>query len=290
MKSKEFLKKENPDSCWWCGATVLTGEHKFKKKDLERLYGKGEVFSKLGVSLIDYRSDKSPKKLQSARSIYAQFEKSLCQHCNNAKSQPFDFAYDCLIEYYLENEELIKSKRFIDFTCVYGENWEKEKENLLRYIMKHIGCRLSENCFIPFQSTIKYLNGNSQHKHLKVVIQIKPYNVLDIQTLFNGPLIPISHKLNKTKITAVCGWFTVKNITFNYIYEWNVLTNHLHFPNKTPIEVVDYSTLPKHSFHINKQTISTDFGNVIETLEFFPFTPEKDEIKIYNYFRNKIMF
>lgn len=282
MLSKELPKKENLNSCWWCGSAELTGEHKFKRKDLERLYGKGVDFKKLCISIIDYRSNKSPKKLQSAKSIYAQFEKSLCPECNNSKSQPFDLAYDRMIEYYLENEELIKSKKSIDFSKVYGEKWKEGKENLFRYIMKHIGCRLSEIGFIPFQQTIEYLDGFTQHKNLKIVIQIKPYNVL-VQTLYKGPLIPISHKLNKKRITAVCGWFTVKNITFNYIYEWNVSDGFLGISSKVPIEIVDYSTLQNQSFRINPQTISTDFGNLIEMFEFFPFTANQDEIKIYNY-------
>ena len=286
MAIEELSKKGNMNSCWWCGSTELTGEHKFKRKDLERLYGKGIDFNKLEVSLIDYRSEKPPKKLQSAKSIHAQFEKSLCSQCNNAKSQPFDLAYDRIIEYYLKNEELIKSKKLIDFSNVYGENWKEEKENLLRYIMKHIGCRLSELGFTPFQSTIDYLNGITQHKHLKLIIQIKPYDAF-VQTLYKGPLIPISHKLNRKKITAVCGWFTVKNISFNYIYEWNVMDSYLDISKKRSIEIVDYSALQNKSFSLNVQTLSTDFGRLIETLEFYPFRANQDEIKIYNYFRDK---
>lgn len=287
MEPKEILKKKYQQSCWWCGSRELTGEHKFKKKDLERLYGKGTEFDKIGVSIIDYRSNKLAKKLQSSKSIFAQFEKSLCPQCNNSKSQPFDLAYDRLIEYYLKNEEEIKSEKYVDFFNIYGENWEEGKRNFSKYIMKHVGCRLSEAGLTPFESTIEYLDGFNQHNHLKIILQIKPFDILNISTLYKGPLIQISHEITKRSITSVCGWFTVKNITFNYIYEWDILGHYLNNSSKMPIEIVDYSTFLNRTFNLNIKNISTDFSKIIEALEFFPFIANRDEIKIYEYFRNK---
>jgi len=288
MDYKAFINKENQRSCWWCGATELTGEHKFKKKDLERLYGKGVDFRTSDVNLIDYRSNKTSKRLQSAKSIFAQFEKSLCPNCNNSKSQPFDLAYDTLIEYYFANQEQITRDKFIDLSQCYGENWLDKKESLSKYIIKHIGCRLSEHNYLPFESTIDYLNGADSINHVKIILQIKQYNALEIPTIFKGPFILISHLQDRSEITSVCSWFTVKNITFNYIYEWDISNNKSSNLSNLPIGIVDFSTFPKKSFTINTKNLPFDFAQLIEELEFFPFTANIDELNIYNYFKNKI--
>ena len=286
MIPKKIIKKQNPESCWWCGCPDLSGEHKFKKKDLERLYGKEQDFKNLGISVINYRSNTVFKRLQSAKSDFAKFDKSLCSNCNNNRSQKFDLSYDELIEYYLRNEDEIKSTEEIDYSVVFGQSWKDKKINVERYLMKHIGCRLSDHGFLPFDSTIEFLNGCSQHKHLKIIIQIKPYDLQGITTLFKGPFIPISHSLNKQEITSFCGWFTMKNIAFNYIYEWNVSNQRLNISSKTPVETIDFSQIKK-SFIISSEAISFDFAKIIEELEYYPFKPKLDDLNLYYYFHAK---
>lgn len=272
--------------CWWCSQASLTGEHKFKKTDLDKIYGKGEVFKQLGISVIDYRSNTTPKKLQSSKSNFAKFEKSLCQNCNNAKSQKADFAYDKMIDYYLNNEGAIKNSGIIDFTKVYGTDWRLEKLNLYRYIMKHIGCRMFENNLRPFDGTIKYLDGDSNHNHLKVVIQIKPYNLLGIDTLYKSPFIPIVTNKILNDVFAVCGWFTMKNLSFNYLYEWNIDQEKSEESNSLCIDITDYSGFDS-IFEINETTMAKDYGRIIEALEFYPFIAQKEELEIYNYLKKK---
>ena len=77
------------DSCWWCGAqSPLSAEHKFKRTDLRRVRGDDEgKLSWLGSGQVrEIRSDK--------KSGLVRFGKSLCRSCNDARSQPFDRAYD----------------------------------------------------------------------------------------------------------------------------------------------------------------------------------------------------
>lgn len=101
------------------------------------------------------------------------------------------------------------------------------------------------------------MNGNSQHNHLKIIIQIKPYKFEDIDNLYKGLFIPIINNPVSKEVNAVFSWFTVKNLTFNYIYEWNIQEEEQkQKENEVEIEVVDYSGF-RETFNINSDTINS---------------------------------
>ena len=155
--------------------------------------------------------------------------------------------------------------------------------------MKHVGCRMFENDLKPFDNTLKYLNGESANNHLKVIIQIKPYSLFGIDSLYKGPFISIVSDKLLNDVFAVCGWFTVKNLSFNYLYEWNINLENSISQNPLKIDVIDYSDF-EESFEIRKETLAEDYGNIVEALEFYPFKAMQDEFKIYEYFKNKNIY
>ncbi|MCP4459237.1 MAG: hypothetical protein GY816_14640 [Cytophagales bacterium] len=127
-------------TCWICNnAEASTKEHIIKKSDIKRAFGGGS-----------YNGDNAPvhvkkgtiKPIQGANSKFLKYSESLCQYCNGAFTQPFDFAYDIFIEFVYENESSILRKRCIDFTEIYGEKCEDGLVNLYKYFAKSFGCRL----------------------------------------------------------------------------------------------------------------------------------------------------
>ncbi len=67
----------------------------------------------------------------------------MCRHCNSARTQPFDRAYDQLIDWIIkDNESLILQRRFIDFAEVYSKDRERRQIDLYKYFVKSFGCRL----------------------------------------------------------------------------------------------------------------------------------------------------
>ncbi len=107
-----------------------------------------------------------------------------------------------------------------------------------------------------------------------------------MKTLYKGPFIPIVSSLLKNDIYAICGWFTIKNFTINYLYEWDSNKNENKSSKILPIKITDYSKLDA-SFKISLDSISEDYGNMIEKLEYFPYEPVKDDIKFYHDLKNK---
>jgi hypothetical protein len=145
-------------SCWWCGAVADSREHKYKRTDLARIFGPGPyvgdaavVRGVAGLSL----------QVQGPKSGEVKFPPVLCATCNNARSQPFDSAYDAFTEFITQQETPILQTRRFRFSEVYGAEWRSAKENLAKYYVKHIGCRLADAGIRVERPMLDYLDGRS---------------------------------------------------------------------------------------------------------------------------------
>lgn len=142
-------------SCWWCGAKASSREHKIKRSDLVRDFGKqfDEPLVRLSKGL--------ESSVQGPGSTLLKFEANLCSNCNSARSQPFDRAYDSFTGYLAANQKHVLASRRIDLRSVYGNDWREATENLLRYLVKHAGCRLTQNDVRIPSSLVAYLDGSA---------------------------------------------------------------------------------------------------------------------------------
>jgi len=125
--------------CWICQAPADSAEHKIKKADLVRTYGKGPYVG--GSAPVHVRGGKVTS-VQGPGSTKLKYEPSLCQSCNTAGTQAYDRAYDRFITWLFENELAVLRKRLINFEDVYGRNFEEGQLNLFRYFVKSFGCQL----------------------------------------------------------------------------------------------------------------------------------------------------
>jgi hypothetical protein len=136
------LVKIASGKCYWCQERDADSrEHKFKRSDLIREHGRGEL--RAGRTLVTHRGEKAYEH-RSTKNDALKFSPSLCSDCNNSRSQPFDRAYDRFIEWIFENEERVLADRSIDLEEALGSEWARTSEDILRYFVKHICCRLAE--------------------------------------------------------------------------------------------------------------------------------------------------
>jgi hypothetical protein len=149
-------RRANQDRCWWCGADADSREHKLKKSDLVREFGR--QFPEPLVRIREGREE----PIQGPNSTLVKFKRTMCAQCNNSRSQPFDQTYDRFVEHLRDRERHILASRSIDLRSVYGPAWEQSRDDLLRYVVKHIGCRLSENEIEVPASFRDFLDGGVQ--------------------------------------------------------------------------------------------------------------------------------
>jgi hypothetical protein len=155
--------------CWWCGAPATTGEHKFKRSDLARAFGDGTW---RGPTAIAHVRDRmlSP---QSSRAKALKFEKSLCHGCNTARSQAFDRAYDTFADHIRDSGDQVLGTGVLDWTDVYGGDWQDGVELLARYWVKHIGCRVAQVGAVVSPGLIEFLDGSADLKHVHMGFEIR---------------------------------------------------------------------------------------------------------------------
>lgn len=287
----EFLRLNRDKSkCWWCGSTDLSREHKIKKTDLELLYGK--VYSKSNlVNHIKYVTEEKGENIQSSSSNRIKFEKNLCKKCNGAKSQVFDMAYQKFIEQYCQNRTQIKNSQIIDLEKVFGSTWKEDYLNVKRYIGKHVGCRMAEVGLLPSKNLIAFLNSENENNDLKIVFQIKPYffgqieNPVDL--IFLGPANPINNSMMKLKdlVTSFSGWYSIANLTWNYLHEIGI-SKKTEISQYLDIQVVDYEQMGGVKFTIREDTIMKDLSQILDELEYHPFRGKNKNIEHYIYMKS----
>ena len=225
--NRSILKRLNkpPAICWWCGSKDLSKEHKFKKTDLDFLYGKSTCPKNERIALMKPAAGSNPIPIQSSKSDHLKFKKALCEDCNNSRSAGFDQAYEKVISYYLANDEVIKDRGWIDLESIFGDEWEKGKADFFRYCVKHICSRLIESNIQPSVNLINFLGDEEELRDIKFVFQIKNYKFGEyedkIDHLYLGPLNMFGqhHLFIGEKLTSVASWYTIKQLSINYIFK-----------------------------------------------------------------------
>jgi hypothetical protein len=166
-----------PDRCFWCQEREANSrEHKFKRSDLIREHGRGELRD--GRTLVAQHGQKTYEH-RSTKNDGLKFSPSLCSYCNNSGSQPFDRAYDRFIEWIFANEEKVLAARSLDLEEALGSEWVKAAEDVLRYFVKHICCRLAETVtsegeiLLPGDA-LSFLDGGPAPESITTEMWIEP--------------------------------------------------------------------------------------------------------------------
>ncbi len=221
-------KYDYKELCWWCGNRADSGEHKYKKADLMREFGRGPY---KGDEEIVRGITGQLRKIQGPNSREAKFESNLCQKCNNEKSQPFDRDYDKFAQFIKANEDKIIDTRQFRFSDIYGKDWKDCRVNLLRYYVKHVCCRLAYEKILIKHEIIDFLNGSPDLMFLKFHLGIREDIVammkvlredgLDNGCLWMGDLI---YQISKStrEISEAESFLGYRWLRMNYLYDYGV--------------------------------------------------------------------
>ncbi len=150
-----------PDGrCWWCGGVATTREHKFKHSDLRRVATRdGARDLKALFKMSDFHQG-SLRTLK--RGDEVQWGLNLCAPCNNARSQPFDLAYDRFVAYLRANGDTLWRWTSLDWAAVYGQEWSDGATSLARYFVKQFGCMMATQRLQVPQDAVAFLDGSAR--------------------------------------------------------------------------------------------------------------------------------
>ncbi|WP_270408920.1 hypothetical protein [Brachybacterium paraconglomeratum] len=149
--------KVSPDGrCWWCRERAsTTGEHKYKQTDLARLMGDDSLIWAGDGGTREIRGKSGIKR---DRYGVVKFPKSMCDTCNNARSQSFDRAYTTFSTYL--DSTWVRIQPGVSFEEIYGDPWQKDTLDLARYYGKHFGCRMVRSGLPVPDSLRAFLDGD----------------------------------------------------------------------------------------------------------------------------------
>lgn len=152
-----------------CGYDANSSEHRLKKSDIVRFYGRGPY--KGDRAPIHFRGDQRTK-IQGTDSRTIKYKKIICQTCNTTTSQPFDLAYEHLISWLCKNETRVLHRRFINFADVFSADFEAEQRNLYKYFAKSFGCRLAEAGQAVPADIVELLNKDQFQTALRITFSV----------------------------------------------------------------------------------------------------------------------
>jgi hypothetical protein len=135
------VKESTSRPCWICGDPANSDEHKHKRSDLVARYGRNWTPEQQPFVI---RGDGSARwtRIQGPNDRKNLYEKYLCRPCNNARTKPFDQAYQEFSDWILATGTTLHSKEAIDFAEIYGSAYTEKSLNLLSYFAKSLGCRI----------------------------------------------------------------------------------------------------------------------------------------------------
>jgi YgiT-type zinc finger domain-containing protein len=127
--------------CWICGDPADSDEHRRKRSDLVSRYGRSwKPEQQPFVIRGDGRSFWT--RLQGPDDRKNLYRKMLCCACNNARTRPFDKAYQAFSNWVLAMGATLHEKEEINFVEIFGMAWEARTLDLLRYFTKCLGCQI----------------------------------------------------------------------------------------------------------------------------------------------------
>lgn len=155
--------------CWICGNKATTGEHNIKASDLRDLFG--SVTQKQPIFL--HTNDKRNQKIPGVNSKILKSSALICAHCNNARTAPYDKAWQKFSRFLREEHPKLKKGDAISVANIFSNSISRHMLNVHLFFVKLFGCRIMESKIPidikPFSKAIL-----EQKAHPKVFLAFGP--------------------------------------------------------------------------------------------------------------------
>lgn len=122
--------------CWICGALADSAEHMVKASDIRSQFGR--VTNK--TPLFRHSSLDRNIMVPGVNTDKLKFKPSLCQHCNNARTQPYDKAWETLAKAVTLAKPPLKGGGTLPLVQIFGIQSSDSMLKVHLYFLKLLGC------------------------------------------------------------------------------------------------------------------------------------------------------
>lgn len=168
------MRRLDTERCWWCGAPADSREHRVKKSRIKHLMSTSDLSNRSMLSW-SYVGELSDIRGPDAKIV--KFGKTMCQNCNNSRSQQFDLAYDSFLEFIYADPWRFRKHPVIDWAQLYDGTGYNQR-HLARYFVKNFACRMVESQVTVPGEIIAYMDDITAPAPFNLV-PFSDYRLLD---------------------------------------------------------------------------------------------------------------
>lgn len=128
-------------TCWICGAPANSREHKIKKSDLKAVIGSPPTQAN---PIYIHTAARKNKRIGSLNADALKYAPSLCQLCNNTRTQPHDYAWQCLSESLRLRQPTVTAGCYVRTNRIFPYDTRRAMRHVHLYLVKLFGCMIVE--------------------------------------------------------------------------------------------------------------------------------------------------
>lgn len=200
-RSVPKLDAMSSSPCWICGALADSSEHMVKASDFRAIFPgithKNPVFR--------HSRESVNQRIKGVNSDDLKFSPSICQRCNNSRTQPHDLAWQELSATLQATSPLVAG-RPMPIKRAFGVHAHSKMLGVHLYFLKLLGCMAVEyEIPLPTRSFAIAILSGVPHPHVRLGFSAVP--------LVTGPSadIYVGHvdAINRGSLTVGAAWFYV---------------------------------------------------------------------------------
>ena len=213
-----WLGTMNDPLCWLCGTVADSAEHMVKASDFRALFPgvdqRNPVFR--------HTKDRSNLPIKGANAAALKFSPSLCQFCNNARTQPHDLAW-ALLSSTLQSTFLVPGAR-LPITRAFGSSARESMLHVHLYFLKLFGCYAVEHKIpLPTRDFAVAICSNLPHPNVHLGFVAVASNAAR-NDIFVGNI----EAINRGNRTVSAVWFYILGAVGVHIAYWEPGHPRLH--------------------------------------------------------------
>jgi hypothetical protein len=158
--------------CWICGAVADSAEHMVKASDVRAIFPRLTQMS----PAFRHSYGRTNEAVRGANAVILKFRPSLCQYCNNSRSQPWDRAWQLLERNLREAKPPLKTGDRIPLGRIFISNRTESMLHVHQFFTKLMGCvAIEHNIPLPVASFAQHLKAGAAEPTLRIAfVHIPP--------------------------------------------------------------------------------------------------------------------
>ncbi len=190
-----------PLLCWICGAVADSSEHMIKASDFRSLFPgvthKNPVFR--------HTREQLNQSIKGANANNLKFKPSLCQHCNNSRTQQYDLAWQELSQV-LQAMSPLRRGFQLPVKRAFGANARSMMVAVHLYFLKALGCMAVEYAIpLPIKDFAVAILSGIPHPHMRLGFSAVPPTNGTSAGIYVGHIDAV----NRGTQTVGAAWFYV---------------------------------------------------------------------------------